>query len=233
MNTRRVVVATYNIHRCVGLDRRLDPDRIARVLHALRADVIALQEVDCVARLEEHDQLARLAAQAGMFACANPTLHREHAGYGNALLSRFPILRRRHLDLSVPRREPRAALEVLLDVGSRGLRVIATHLGLRTGERTRQMKQVLDLVDEDRHTPLVLLGDFNEWRPRAAPLRWLAERFGDMPALRTFPTRRPLLALDRIWVRPARMLDEVDVIATPLAREASDHLPVRASLEVA
>jgi endonuclease/exonuclease/phosphatase family metal-dependent hydrolase len=161
---------------------------------------------------------------------AGPTL-RDHRGqYGNAVLTRLPILETRRIDLSVPGREPRGALCVELDAHGRKLTLIATHLGLRWRERRKQVAWLLDLVRRTSGEPLVLVGDMNEWVPIVHALKPLFRVFGTAPGIRTFPTVRPVLPLDRIWCRPRSALVEVHAHMSRLARTASDHLPLRAEL---
>ncbi|MGH7898284.1 MAG: endonuclease/exonuclease/phosphatase family protein, partial [Candidatus Binatia bacterium] len=146
--------------------------------------------------------------------------------FGNALLTRWPVRSIRQLDLSVPRREPRGAIDAELDWNDVPLRVVITHLGLRSAERRSQVMLLLGELHLDRERLTLLLGDFNEWLPGGRPLRALQARFGRDPSPPTFPSGRPLLALDRIWVQPRHSLGGVRVHASPLARAASDHLPI-------
>jgi endonuclease/exonuclease/phosphatase family metal-dependent hydrolase len=223
----RLSLATYNIHSCVGIDGRYDPDRILGVLDELNADVLALQEVDS----REHKGLKLLeclAGATGLEPIPGPTLLRHTGHYGNAMLSRLPVRDIRRLDLTVDRREPRGAIDVDLDCGSVPLQVIATHLGLKPAERRSQVKQLLSRFGT-KHC--VLMGDINEWLLWGRPLRWLQAMFGKSPALRTFPAAFPVLALDRIWVRPPNTVTGLSVHRSPLARVASDHLPVKAQIE--
>jgi endonuclease/exonuclease/phosphatase family metal-dependent hydrolase len=136
----------------------------------------------------------------------------------------------RRLDLTYRSREPRGALDVDLDVAGTEVRIIATHLGLRPGERRHQVQRILESVADQREGLTVLVGDINEWLISGRPLRWLHRRFGQSRALRTFPAWFPLFALDRIWVHPRQAMLEVVARDTPEARIASDHLPVRAEL---
>lgn len=218
----RLRLATYNVHGCA------DPARTAEVLRALDADVIALQELrwrpwDALHVLDD------LAGRLGYTPLAGPTLLRPDGHYGNALLTRLPVVETRLEDLSVPGREPRGALGALLRAGRGTLTVIATHLGLAPWERRKQMQRLLALVRAS-HKPAVLLGDLNEWFLWGRPLRWLRRHFGRTPAPATFPARWPVFALDRIWVEPARLLERIEVHRAAPAKEASDHLPVRATL---
>jgi len=217
-----LAVATYNVHGCA------DVSRTAAVLRALDADVIALQEL----RWKPADALHvldDLAARLGCTPLAGPTLLRPDGHYGNALLTRLPVLEVKPVDLSVPGREPRGALAAVLRTSGGPLTVIATHLGLAPGERRQQMQRVLALVHR-AGKPVVLLGDLNEWFLWGRPLRWLRRHFGRMPAPATFPARLPLFALDRIWVEPRRLLERIEVHSAAPAKKASDHLPLVATL---
>ena len=227
-------LASYNIHIGVGRDGRFHPERLAAVVRELDADVIALQEVQLGAGT--YDMLAHLEQATGYARLAGPTLrHPTDGDFGNALLSRLPIVAHRCLDISVPGREPRGALDATIDCGGEvGLRVLATHLGLRPVERRDQVRRLLVEVSADTHRgPTVLLGDLNEWFLWGRPLRWLHAHFGRPPALATFPSGCPVLALDRAWVKPRRCLRHLVVHRSPLARLASDHLPVVATLDLA
>lgn len=223
-------MATWNIHAGVGRDGRYDVNRIIDVLRELRADVIALQEV---ASLALHgDFFARLRAALPLEVVAGPTLSRDGADFGNALLSRYPVTRRAHLDLTVRHHERRGAIDVEIDVAGQALRVVSTHLGLRPYERRRQVRQILDALDGRPDFPTVLMGDVNEWYLWGRPLRWLHAHFHRPPAPPTFPSRRPLFALDRIWVQPESLLRALLPHRTALARQASDHLPLVAEIRM-
>ena len=223
-----ITLASYNIHLGIGKDGLFSPERIAGVLAELEADVIALQEVESGAG--GFDMFGYLRDSGNFAAVSGPTLQRAGREYGNALLTRCPVLDVRQIDLSMPRREPRGALDAVLDCGGHVVRVVCTHLGLRPAERRHQIRDLLRLVGDDATMPAVLMGDINEWFLWGRPLRWLHRTFGRARAPRTFPARFPLLALDRIWVRPCYLLRSVAVHSTPLARAASDHLPLIARI---
>jgi endonuclease/exonuclease/phosphatase family metal-dependent hydrolase len=142
----------------------------------------------------------------------------------------LPVIATRRIDLTFGSREPRGALDVELDAYGTRVRVVATHLGLRPGERRAQVRRILQAVAADDNGLTVLLGDINEWLMIGRPLRWLHARFGHCRGKPSYPARFPLLALDRIWVHPRTSLTRFDVRNDAEARRASDHLPVTAEL---
>ena len=227
-------VASYNIHSCVGTDGRCRPARIAEVLRELDCDVIALQEVDNRPGNEEDSmQLDYLSSALAMASIPGLRIVRHTGEYGNAVLTRLPILSVQRHDLSYSRYEPRGALDVLLELAGRPLRVIATHLGLSRVERRFQWRQLVPHLEASQEAPLVMLGDMNEWYRGAQTLRDAARLVGEAPAPAAFPSFAPCLALTRIWVRPQRALRTVAVHRSATARRASDHLPLRAEIGIA
>ncbi len=227
-------VVTYNVHGCIGGDGAFDPARCAAVLLEMSPHVVALQEVDA-RRLERRThvhQFTYLAERLGMAGIPGPTLEDHRGPFGNALLTSLEVVSVEHRGLSFERREPRAAIDAILGRGAMRIRVIATHFGLRSAERYEQMRRVIEWVDDDPDIPLIVLGDFNEWRPRQRLMRPLARRLTRVATGASFPARRRLLALDQIWLRPASVLLAASVHCTPLSRIASDHLPVRATVDL-
>lgn len=223
-------VATYNVHRCIGRDGRFDPDRVMAVLVELDADVLALQELQWQSSQALH-LLDQFAAKLGHQPIPGPTLLRPDGHYGNALLTRLPIANVQLIDLTVVGHEPRGAIDALLQ-GTRGvLRVVATHLGLMPSERREQMRQLLWRLEKGPMHTTLLMGDINEWFLWGRPLRWLHRRFGRAPAPATFPACLPMLALDRIWIRPQEQMRRVAAHTSLAARIASDHLPLLALID--
>lgn len=220
-----LTLCSYNIHVAVGRDGRFDPDRVLSVIRELNADLIALQEVHGL------DLLDFLASHAGYETIAGPTLSRKGQDYGNALLTRLPIRQVDRLDLSVPDWEPRGALDAILDMNGQPFRVLATHLGLRPAERRCQTRGLLQQLKQwDRGEMTALMGDFNEWLPWSQSLRRLNAWFEPAPAPATYPAGFPWLRLDRIWLRPRQRLRTIHVHRSRLARMASDHLPIVATV---
>ena len=232
-----VRVVTYNIHTCVGVDRRYDPGRIAAVLREIDADIACLQEVDVRRGTGRHaDQWAYLGEATGCRVVLGAGVRVEGGRFGNAILTRFPLLTARSIDLTVAGYEPRGAIDADLLLGDRVLRVIATHFGLRAGERRLQTNRLMaalggSLPPHRREADAVLLmGDLNEWRGRSGAIRVFDRRLGPSAAERTFPSWMPVLALDRIYADGPAVLREVGVYRSPLARLASDHLPLVGNL---
>ncbi|RJG06109.1 endonuclease [Noviherbaspirillum cavernae] len=229
LNPWPLTVATYNIHGAVGWDGEFAPMRVGDVLHEMNADIIALQEVPLGGN-GSPNVLAMLQDVTGFHSTEGPTGQGMERRYGNAVLSRYAIRDTRAIDLSFGSREPRGAVDADVDCHGHPLRVIATHLGLRPAERRDQIRRLLQVFDTDQMA-VILLGDVNEWFMWGRPLRWLVSHFEAVPAPATFPARWPIFALDRIWIRPRHRLVHVERHDTPLARIASDHLPLVAHID--
>jgi endonuclease/exonuclease/phosphatase family metal-dependent hydrolase len=233
---RRIAIGSYNIHSCRGWSPRRVPSRIAAVLQELACDIYALQEVDNEeGEREDSMQLEYLSRELGMAAVPGLRIVRHSGQYGNALLTRLPIVSVHRHDLSYSKWfEPRGALDVQLDVDeNHHVRVIATHLGLSRRERRAQWRQLLTAVAAaPADLPTIVLGDMNEWLPSSATLRDAHRILGEPLAPVAFPSFAPFLALTRIWVRPVSAIVSIDVHRTPTSRRASDHLPVKAVIDV-
>ena len=230
-----LTAVTYNVHQWVGMDKFYDPGRGLSVLQEMRADIIGLQEVNFPKRIRHRITQTQLARELGMELILGKTLVREQAAYGNVLLTSLPVVEVRRHDISVPSREPRGVLDMDLSVvlGGRAdtIRVLNTHLGLRCSERRRQHRHLFDILEKGPSRALtILMGDFNEWIPLRFPFRRITRFFNQILAPRSFPTLWPLLALDRILVAPHQRLVEMHVHKSTLARVASDHYPVVATI---
>lgn len=232
---QKVVAASYNIHKCVGTDGRFDPDRILAVIEELDCDVLALQEVDrrlgVRAGLLDIEALERRTGLTLVPVAARPDSHGWH---GNALfVRRGSATRIRRIDL--PHAEPRGAVMAELEIEGAALRVVGAHLGLLKRHRRQQATALLSTVDRTEPMPTLLMGDFNEWRSDRPdlPLAELEPLFGPFGVSHpSFPSRRPIFALDRILGWPNGTVETVAVHHSPLARVASDHLPVKALIDV-
>jgi endonuclease/exonuclease/phosphatase family metal-dependent hydrolase len=229
-----ISVLSYNIHECVGIDRKRDPSRIAQVIKESGAKIVGLQEVHSDSSGEDHlHQMNYLAAATGLEAIAGPAVERRNGHYGNVLLTNCKVLAVHKLNLSYLAREPRGAIDADLEIAGEAVRVIVTHLGLSPAERRFQVRKLLSALSEQRTRTVILLSDFNEWLPTGRSLRWIHTHLGKTALVRTFPSKFPLFALDRIWVSPPEALVELCRIRTPLSRIASDHLPLKAVVRFA
>jgi endonuclease/exonuclease/phosphatase family metal-dependent hydrolase len=232
-NGRELVIATYNVHRWTppGGGRGPDPERASFVISELGADVIALQEV--VRPFAGEDPLARLADRMRLHVVFVTTRIHRQGELGNAILSRGPVAGATLLDLSFSRMERRTAVAVQLAREAGPLCFVSTHLAL--GDRTRH-RQVRHLLDHPQlQGPVILMGDMNAWRRRDRATRALESglpRNTEIEWPPSFPAARPVLALDRIYTRGAKLL-EVQSHQSPAARRASDHLPVVARISLA
>lgn len=243
----RFRLMTYNVHGCGGMDGRVSPRRIARVLAAQRADIVALQEMDLGRRRSRaEDQAGIIARELGMHAAFCPTVTVGEEHYGHALLSRWPIeIVKRALLPHDPKSwwpEPRSLLWVRILIAGTPLHVMSVHLGLGRRERLLQMRMLLGeecLGRVPAGEPVVLCGDFN-LTPGSEPYRLAAGRLRDVQVtsaqrrpLSTFSSMRPFLRLDHIFVSPELEVEAVHVPRNELTRVASDHLPLLADLSIA
>jgi endonuclease/exonuclease/phosphatase family metal-dependent hydrolase len=229
--TQGITVATYNIHRCLGTDRQRNPERVGEVIAELGVDLVGIQEIDG-RRQRRHstEQLAHLARATGTNAARGGLMHGPKGEMATALLTRHPIRNLRPLNLNPADRDPRGAVDADVEIGGVLVRVIVAHLGLRVAERQRQVVELCRVLGERPQDPVVIMGDFNEWHLHRSTLMPLDERFGAATPVPSFPSRFPMLSLDRIWAGPGAAIEAVRVHRTPLARRASDHLPVRATI---
>jgi len=236
---RRVVelrVATYNIHRSRGMDRRVMPGRIAEVLRDIDADVIALQEV-VGAGPGGSGQAEEIGAALGMGWVMDPVRHLRQHLFGNVVMSRYPIVHHASYDLSWRTCEPRGCHRADLDLGEgRLLHVYNVHLGTAVLERRYQAPRLAAFVHDHRITgPKIILGDFNEWM-RGLATRTLSSLFKSIdiqPHLRrrrTYPGIFPVLHLDHIYYEGQVDVRRVSLPRTRRALLASDHLPLVADL---
>ena len=230
-------VVSYNTHKSVGVDGKSSPARIVEVLREIDADIIGLQEVLSIPNAsEELDQAKYFASQLGYHYTLGETRKLRGGIYGNVILTRVPVHSSKNYDISVRwRKERRGCLRADLQYQpERFLHIFNVHLGTDYFERRRQAKSLVHkaiLHNEELQGARIIMGDFNEWWLWGHPLRAIKGIFGHTPALPTFPSFRPVLALDRIWIRPTGRLKSIAVHRTRLSAKASDHLPLKAVVE--
>jgi len=250
----KVRVMTYNVHSCRGLDGRVLPERIARIIGQFDPDLVALQELD-VNRRRSHriDQPLLIAQHLRMQYHFQPAIAVEGESYGLAVLSRHPFEIKKSVDLprygkAVPRNhypflkyflEPRHAIWTSVTIKGKEIYFVNTHLSLRSEERLEQVKGILgrEWLNMGSHqVPTILCGDFNEG-PRSPGHQLLRESFGEVKSnmgkaspRRTLFSLLPLFEVDHIFFNGNLRVGSVSVPSTPLTRIASDHLPVIADI---
>jgi endonuclease/exonuclease/phosphatase family metal-dependent hydrolase len=224
---------TYNIHHGEGADGRIDLERIAAVIKQAQADIVGIQEVDKgVGRTQRRDLPAELAALTGLTCLFANNFHYQGGEYGNAVLTRFPVVKwtNTHLQM-LHTNEQRGVMQVLLNVGGRELLFMATHVDYRRddAERLRNVAEFKQIIGKYGRLPIVFCGDFND-QPDSRTYRAMSEQFDDVWAVIgrgdgfTITSQRPSKRIDYIWVLRSSPL-------TPLkawvpSSGASDHLPV-------
>lgn len=230
-----VRVLSYNIHKGIGgRDRRYSLERIIEVIEQANPDFICLQEVDRhVRRTRYHDQPNLLSryfnAQGSLY---QMNVHLKTGGYGNLLLSRWPILEKHQVSLRLNWRKPRGAQMAIVETPEGPLHLVNWHLGLAEGERHWQVDHLLkhSLFCAQNHLPTLIVGDFNDWRNKLAKARFLPMDFhcATAPAsrFRSFPAWLAMGALDKAFYRGPLNIKHAQIWKTPASRIASDHLPL-------
>jgi len=204
--------------------------RAMKVISELDADVIALQEATFSLEQGGHLDEDFFTRLTGMEVALGPTFFKKPFHFGNVLLSRLPLSQIRRIDLSTHPYEPRGAIDAMVDVGGKVLRVLSAHLGLRGYERRFQTEMLLNAYASGHANPAVIMGDLNEWSPGCPSLRKLFSLFPCSRSPRSFPSILPLFALDRILVKPAGSMEKIRAHRSPEIMLASDHLPVTAEV---
>ena len=238
----RIRVATYNIHRSRGLDRQVNPARIAKVLRELNADIIALQEVVCLeGGASDLNQGRFFADTLSYHYCLGEARRLRGVAYGNAVLSRAPIRAMTNYDLTWRRYERRACLRIDIELPpGHSLHVFNVHLGLAFGERRYQARKLVgaEILGNTTLTGTrVVLGDFNDWM-RGLPSRLLATHLESVDIRhhlghrRTYPGVLPLIHLDHIYFDPTLQLEQLILHRSPTALIASDHVPLVAEFSL-
>jgi endonuclease/exonuclease/phosphatase family metal-dependent hydrolase len=228
-------VATYNIRKCIGTDRRRDPGRVLAVLREIDADVVTLQEAD-----RRFGQRAS-AIPHHMFLENSDYVPVDFGGrahgigwHGNAILVRRGIEVRHAQPLIIPTLEPRGAVVAELRVDGTALRILGVHLDLSGLWRRRQIRAILKHLDgAAHHLPTVIMGDFNQWSDRGALSEFAFHHHRLVKTPPSFHSRKPVARLDRIIVSHNITVNAADVHNSALAKLASDHLPLWADLRAA
>jgi len=218
---------TWNIHGARPLLGSANLQRVIDIVRKHEADIVALQEVDT--RYCGLSAFELLASSLGSHRAEARMIVAPEGDRGHVVLSRWPMTQSRLHDLSVGRREPRAAIEAMIETPAGALHVVAVHLGLSLRERHRQAVKLAELATNAAQ-PTVMLGDFNDWLWHGSVQWALRAILPGRSRLRTFPAGFPLFRLDRIYCRPETILS--GCFTDPAARIASDHLPVIADVTI-
>lgn len=233
---------TYNIHKCVGgVDRRLDPSRIAETIAYYGPDIVLLQEIASPKDSESHKkQVDILGDSLGYNHRAYfPNVTRRNGHYGNAILSRYPITEINHIDLTLPFKKRRSVLHARIRLRrasgqGRTLNVYNLHLGLSGLERRFQLRRFLrsqPFAHLHARAPIVVGGDFNDvWGTLSNKILTPAGFRGAPHRLFTFPAFLPLRGLDAFYCRGDIQMTHVQRAGIKVSRWASDHLPVIADM---
>lgn len=223
-------VASYNMRKGIGLDRRRDPVRVLNVLQEMDADIIALQEAD--RRFGTRASAIPLEMIEGESDYTPVMLENRPLSlgwHGNALLVRKGIEVEESHMLRLPALEPRGAVAATLRIAGQRLQVVGMHLDISGLRRRHQARAILSHLDEGEDLPAILMGDCNEWRPAGGCLNDFAASHHMVDTGQSFPSRRPLARLDRIFASPQLQPVQSGVHSSLLAARASDHLPIWAT----
>jgi endonuclease/exonuclease/phosphatase family metal-dependent hydrolase len=224
-------IVSYNIHGCIGRDGREDPDRILDVIRSTDADIVGLQEVHHDDALDR-DFLRKLEHLPYRTVIYGKTLRKTTADYGNLLLLREPPQQIQRIELPKQQGEARGAIIADLQHHGRKVRIITTHLDIRSSERKRQMAAVLQqLPTPDAEQNCILVGDLNEWLPQRPYFRKFQAQFDTISRLKTFPVRPALFALDRIALKGKIRTCHFKTIDSETAKLASDHRPLLSDVD--
>ncbi|WP_420141676.1 endonuclease/exonuclease/phosphatase family protein [Sphingomonas sp.] len=228
-----VLIASYNIRKAIAADRRRRPDRILEILSEIGADIVLLQEADRRFGARQSAIPPSMLADHGTYRPVPFDMRHGSLGWhGNAVLigPRVEILR--HCPLHLPALEPRGAVLTDVVVDGRKLRLIGMHLDLSGLWRRRQARAVLsELGQQDEMLPTLMAGDLNEWG-NGGCLRDFGAHFHPVPLGPSFHASRTIGRRDRIFVSDGILVEDYGVHRSPLARNASDHLPVWARIRI-
>ncbi|MDO6413049.1 endonuclease/exonuclease/phosphatase family protein [Sphingomonas sp. BIUV-7] len=229
-----VTIASYNIRKAIAADRRRRPDRILEVLEEIGADIVVLQEADRRFGSREAAIPFHMLAEHGHYRPVPIARRSASMGWhGNAILIRTGLVEIEGCDaLTIPTLEPRGAVRADLRIGGKCLRVVGMHLDLSGLWRRKQAHAILAQVADGGTAPIILCGDLNEWRPRQGCLQDFGVHHENVPLGPTFPVRRPVGRLDRIFIGGGVRVEASGVHSSLTARTASDHLPIWAKLKL-
>lgn len=230
-----IKVASYNMRKSIGTDRRRRPERTLQVLCEVNADIVALQEADRRFGAREAVLTPHLLAEHGDWKPVMFGMRARSMGWhGNALLVRRDAEVLDCEAIHLPALEPRGAVMADIRIKGQVIRVVGMHLDLSGLWRRRQAHAVIAHLNASTHRhPTVLMGDLNDWSAQGGCLRDFGQHFTFAGTGKSFHARRPMARLDRIMVTPDIGIQACGVHESLNARTASDHLPIWAELQPA
>ncbi len=246
----QIRVLSYNMHRAIGVDRLFRPERIARIINHHQADLVLLQEVDVDVPRSKNLDLAKVMAEAADYPhyATGLNVKLKKGKYGNATLSKFPIINSRNINLTVGKRKARGCLHSTIEINNSSdfcqhIEVFNLHLGLSSQERVRQVGLLInseEFTSLALDTPCLVGGDLNDWRTLLAPIFTDILNFqcatnhssGYHNPYLTYPSFSPTGGLDKIFFRGPMELIRRKRCWMGITRLASDHLPVIAEFEL-
>ncbi len=236
-------IMSYNIHSGIGTDGVRSYQRIGEYLAQRNIDVALIQEMDTLFHdgSRQQNPVSELCGDHFQQLVASPALvgKNESQWYGNAILTRLPVLEERSVDVSQAGFQPRNIQEVILQTACGPLQIINTHKGLKRYERRRQLALLGDHIRsraggqaELRLVPMIVAGDFNEWQFFTRTFSDLNKLLAAHPVACSFPSRFPMFKLDRVWSNPKNMIRSARIIRSKVTRVLSDHLPLEIVIEL-
>ena len=223
-------IVTYNIHSGVGVDKVQNYHRIGLFLASQNIDIALIQEMDTrPAERKTEQDINDLCAGHFTDLVESAAIQESNGWYGNGILSRFPVLSKKTLDVSQQGVQPRNIQEVVLDTDIGPLRIINTHKGLKKNERRKQFALLDEYLREKLQVstiPIIVGGDFNEWQFFTQAFKRINEVLTQQTVSATFPTAFPLFRLDRMWTTFSPANVKTSVLKTPETRWYSDHYPI-------
>jgi endonuclease/exonuclease/phosphatase family metal-dependent hydrolase len=244
--SKSIRILTYNVHSCIGMDGKLSPQRIARIIAQYQPDVVALQELDVGRRRTGNVHQAKIISEyLAMEYHFHPAMHIEEERYGNAILTHLPVklIKSGILPIlpSKPWLEPRGVIWVAIEAYGQQFNLLNTHLGLRPAERAIQANALLGeewLANAKCVGPVVICGDFNSL-PNSAVHKRFSRHLNDLQVLlddhrpkKTFGGRFPSARIDHIFGNSMVNVQHVEVPRTQLTRTSSDHLPLIVDIQL-
>ncbi|NVK56048.1 MAG: endonuclease/exonuclease/phosphatase family protein [Alteromonadaceae bacterium] len=228
---------SYNVHSGIGRDGIQDYQRIGQFLASVNADFVLLQEMDTRPKERDvNDDITAICANGHFELIPGKTMTTAHGWFGNAILSRHPVLHRQQFDISVENREPRTLQQVVVSAGDNQISLLNAHLGLKKTERAYQARRLHAAVNDIQQRfdiPACVGGDMNEWWPSTKIFKRLDQQYRQLETGRSFPSQLPLIKLDRLWASKRIVVRDCGRLRGDAFDYYSDHLPIQMDFDIA